>query len=227
MDNTKIISATLEHLDDIMKVFCDAKKYIKEQGFDQWQTDEYPREDMIAEDIKNGSAYVLYNNEVMGYMCLSFDEEPSYSTITHGKWLSNFEYCVIHRLAISQDYLGQKLSKIFFDFAEKKCVEKNIRSLKIDTHEQNEPMKAIMKKRKYTKCGIITLENGEKRVGYEKVVIPFLVGDKIQMKKNHPCGSDIFEIKRIGADFRLECEGCHAQIWLSRSDVEKRLKKRM
>lgn len=227
MENMSIMNATSEHIDAVMSVFDDAKKYIKKQGFDQWQTDDYPSRQILADDIKNGCAYILYDEDVIGYMCLSFDAEPSYSTISHGKWVSSFDYAVIHRLAIGEKYLGQKLSKIFFDFAEKKCIEKNVRSLKIDTHEQNEPMKAILKKRRYTKCGVITLENGEKRVGYEKVVIPFLVGDKIQMKKSHPCGSDIFEIKRIGADFRLECDGCHSQIWLSRSDVEKRLKKRI
>lgn len=28
------------------------------------------------------------------------------------------------------------------------------------------------------------------------------VGDKLQMKKPHPCGTNVFEVLRIGADFK-------------------------
>ncbi len=51
------------------------------------------------------------------------------------------------------------------------------------------------------------------------------VGDKIQMKKSHPCGNDIFNICRIGMDFRIECDKCNHQIWMKRSVLEKRIKK--
>ncbi|MBO4991840.1 MAG: DUF951 domain-containing protein [Firmicutes bacterium] len=51
------------------------------------------------------------------------------------------------------------------------------------------------------------------------------VGQKIQLKKNHACGGNTFTVMRAGMDFRLQCDTCKAQIWLSRPDVEKRLKK--
>lgn len=35
----------------------------------------------------------------------------------------------------------------------------------------------------------------------------FEVGDVIRMKKPHPCGSLEWEILRVGADFRLKCQG--------------------
>jgi hypothetical protein len=34
------------------------------------------------------------------------------------------------------------------------------------------------------------------------------VGDTLVMKKNHPCGSNRWEVLRIGADFRIQCLGC-------------------
>ena len=34
------------------------------------------------------------------------------------------------------------------------------------------------------------------------------VGDKLIMKKNHPCGSNEFSVLRIGMDFRIRCLGC-------------------
>lgn len=50
------------------------------------------------------------------------------------------------------------------------------------------------------------------------------VGDVIRMKKKHPCGSFTWEVLRIGADFRLKCEGCGHQIMLPRNAVEKNTK---
>ena len=48
------------------------------------------------------------------------------------------------------------------------------------------------------------------------------VGDIIRMKKKHPCGSDEWEVLRIGADFRLKCVGCGHQIMTPRKNVEKK-----
>ena len=51
------------------------------------------------------------------------------------------------------------------------------------------------------------------------------VGDKIQMKKNHPCGCNIFDVLRIGADFRIRCSQCGREVMLERVKVEKNIKK--
>jgi hypothetical protein len=53
------------------------------------------------------------------------------------------------------------------------------------------------------------------------------VGDIVETKKNHPCGSNRFEIMRTGMDFRIKCLGCDKQIWISRVNIEKRVKKIM
>ncbi|MCT4595234.1 MAG: DUF951 domain-containing protein [Anaeromicrobium sp.] len=51
------------------------------------------------------------------------------------------------------------------------------------------------------------------------------VGDIIQVKKQHPCGSNEFEIMRTGMDFRIKCLGCEKQLWIDRPKLEKRIKK--
>lgn len=50
------------------------------------------------------------------------------------------------------------------------------------------------------------------------------VGDVLNMKKSHPCGSNRWEVLRVGADFRLKCLGCGHQIMLKRSLAEKNTK---
>ena len=47
------------------------------------------------------------------------------------------------------------------------------------------------------------------------------VGDRLTLKKPHPCGSFEWEVLRVGADFRLKCAGCGHQIMSPRSQVEK------
>ena len=53
----------------------------------------------------------------------------------------------------------------------------------------------------------------------------FEVGDVIRMKKPHPCGSSEWEILRVGADFRLKCQGCGHQVMVPRRLVEKNNKR--
>lgn len=51
------------------------------------------------------------------------------------------------------------------------------------------------------------------------------IGDVVELKKPHPCGGNKFTIVRSGMDFRIKCNICQAQIWISRTDLEKRVKK--
>lgn len=47
------------------------------------------------------------------------------------------------------------------------------------------------------------------------------VGDRIKMKKQHPCGNNDWELLRVGMDIRLRCVGCGHQLMLPRKMVEK------
>lgn len=47
------------------------------------------------------------------------------------------------------------------------------------------------------------------------------VGDIIKMKKQHPCGTNEWELMRVGMDIRLKCKGCGHKVMLPRKQVEK------
>lgn len=51
------------------------------------------------------------------------------------------------------------------------------------------------------------------------------VGDRVQMRKAHPCGSDQWLVYRVGADIGLRCLGCDRRVMLARSVFNKRLKR--
>lgn len=51
------------------------------------------------------------------------------------------------------------------------------------------------------------------------------VGDKLIMKKNHPCGCNQFDVLRSGMDFRLRCENCGHEFLVPRVKAEKNIRK--
>lgn len=51
------------------------------------------------------------------------------------------------------------------------------------------------------------------------------LGDVVQMRKAHPCGSDKWTIVRTGADVKMRCQGCGRLVMLDRAEFEKRVKK--
>ncbi len=55
-------------------------------------------------------------------------------------------------------------------------------------------------------------------------MLVYEVGDIVQLKKSHPCGSREWKILRVGADFKLKCLGCGHEIMVKRSLVEKNTK---
>lgn len=50
-------------------------------------------------------------------------------------------------------------------------------------------------------------------------------GDKLTMKKQHPCGNFEFLVLRSGMDFRLQCTKCGRQFMTPRSKIEKYIRK--
>ena len=51
-----------------------------------------------------------------------------------------------------------------------------------------------------------------------------LVGDRLKMKKKHPCGSTEWQVLRIGADFKLRCLGCGREVMGPRSKFERNVR---
>lgn len=53
------------------------------------------------------------------------------------------------------------------------------------------------------------------------------IGDKLEMKKVHPCGSKEWEITRVGVDFKFKCLGCGRVITVERPKALKMIKKKI
>jgi ribosomal protein S18 acetylase RimI-like enzyme len=167
----KMQKSTLAHLEAIMSIIDDAQKYLASLNIDQWQ-DGYPNEEQIKLDIENNDSYIVVDEteKIIGTTVFTTKKEPTYNKI-EGKWLTegNTKYGVIHRLAVSDEYRKSGFSKFVFDYCEKKLIEQEIASMRIDTHKDNIGMQGLLKKMGYKYCGVIILTSGAERLAFEKV----------------------------------------------------------
>ena len=161
--------ATLLEKPIIWDILQQAIQQRKQDGSDQWQQG-YPNEETVHDDITNGYAYVLLeNNVIVAYAAIIFDIEPSYNDI-NGHWLTNGNYVAIHRVATANAVKGKGVATHLFKLIEGLCTDQGVYSIKVDTNFDNVPMKRILDKLDYTYCGEI-FYCGAPREAYEKVLI--------------------------------------------------------
>ena len=49
--------------------------------------------------------------------------------------------------------------------------------------------------------------------------------DKVELKRQHPCGSKTWEVLRVGMDIKLRCLGCGHEVMVTRRKVEKAIRR--
>ncbi|MBZ9607232.1 GNAT family N-acetyltransferase [Clostridium estertheticum] len=155
---------------DIMSIIMQAQAYLKKHGINQWQNN-YPNVEIISNDIDNKNGYVLLRDDnIVATAAVSFEGEKTYDSIYEGQWISDNEYAVIHRIAIDNNYKRLALASQIIKNIEQICLNKGVYSIKVDTHEENLSMQKLLKKNKFQYCGIIYLEDGNKRIAFEKTL---------------------------------------------------------
>ncbi len=168
----QIVPTEPHHIPEIMQIIDDAIGYLASKNIDQWQNG-YPNQDQIENDIINKESFVVVNSEgnVMGTTMFTLRSEPTYKVI-EGEWINDEAepYGVIHRMAVSNKFRGHGVAKFIFDQCHQWLNEKEIQSLKIDTHEENLAMQSLIKGQGYQYCGIIYTNYGAKRMAFEKIL---------------------------------------------------------
>jgi len=160
--------ATSSEIPVIWKILQQAIARRKADGSEQWQ-DGYPNEQSIHNDLENGSAYVLVDNDrIIAYAAIIFGVEPAYNDI-QGKWLTNGEYVVVHRVASSDEVIGKGIATQLFKLIEELALESNVFSIKVDTNFDNLAMLRILAKLDYVYCGEVFFR-GSARKAFEKVL---------------------------------------------------------
>ena len=160
--------AIQNELDTIWEILRHAIERRRLDGSNQWQ-DGYPNPTVIQNDLENGHGYVLTEEDnVVGYCAIMINDEPAYAAI-EGKWLTDDDFVVYHRVAISPDHLGKGLAQIMLKQIEVFALSQNIRSIKVDTNFDNAGMLRILDKLGYIYCGEVYFR-GSPRKAFEKIL---------------------------------------------------------
>ena len=159
----EIRKTRLEELDQVMEVYAHARKFMAEHNNpNQWKNNK-PSREQIEKDILAGKHYLCVEEEkIAAVFYFAHETDPTYVKIYDGAWLNEEEYAVVHRIASSGLVKGAGSFCMHWASAQS-------RNVKIDTHEDNYVMQNMLKKCGFTHCGTIYLEDGEPRLGFQKV----------------------------------------------------------
>lgn len=151
--------AKKDDLKEILHVFKIAREFMKITGNPNQWGDNYPNQEILQEDILLNRLFVFQeNDEILGAFVYFEGVEPTYNKID-GAWKDNSSYGVIHRVANSGKIKG--MVKKIIEFTQNP-------HLRIDTHKENSVMQHVLEKNGFYPCGIIYLQDGQERIGYEK-----------------------------------------------------------
>ena len=158
--------ANIEDLDCIMPLFKKAQLDLRMRKVNQWQNG-YPNVEIITKDIEQKKAYVLIDEDrIKGYYFMD-NYESDYDYIEE-EWLNNYPYIVIHRICIDLNERGLNLGNELIQDIKNKAKKQN-KSIRIDTHKDNDAMNNFLIKHEFKKVGIIYLKNHDARNAYHYV----------------------------------------------------------
>ncbi len=159
--------ATVRDLGRIMEIYGLARAYMAAHGNpNQWGPTNWPPEELIRQDIRDGNSYVCVNDDgaVIGtfFFTQGEDAEPTYRKIEDGAWIGDDVYGVVHRLAGDGSEKG--IGAFCLGWAFERCSH-----LRIDMHGDNIVMQNLLTKLGFVHCGTVRApEDGSPRLAYEK-----------------------------------------------------------
>lgn len=133
----------------------------------QWQNIE-PSIKTLVKDIEEGNFFGLFQNDQLVGTCAILNHDASYLQLTHGAWLNEDSYKVIHRFVIDSTFHQQGLGSTFMALIEQKTIEEGVFNIRVDTHQRNIPMTNLLIKNRYIQCGEAFIEGAGPRMVYHK-----------------------------------------------------------
>lgn len=151
-----------DELEKILEIYDHARRFMRDNGNpDQW-SNTYPPKNQLEKSIQVGKLYVCVDqDELVGVFYFAEEEDPTYAVIEEGAWLNDNPYGVVHKIASAAGTKGIATFCLNWAFEQ----TKNIR---IDTHELNVPMRALLNKLGYKYCGRIYVADGSPRMAFQK-----------------------------------------------------------
>ncbi len=157
-----IRKAVSDDMPRILDIYAYARSFMAEHGNPHQWGDSHPREEQLWEDIRRGELYVAVSEGcIHGVFAFILGEDPTYARIYDGEWQNAKPYFVIHRVASMAGVHGIMRAVLDYAFT-------LTDTIRIDTHEDNRTMRALLEKYGFVYCGVIFLENGDSRLAFQK-----------------------------------------------------------
>lgn len=171
-----IVPGTTADIDDVEALYNDLNDDLESGiNYPGWKKDVYPiRKDAVA-GINEGDLYIAkYDNKIVGSVILNHKAESVYNSV---KWKIDKEYkevLIIHTFVVHPKFSGLGIGKRLMEFASELAINLNMKSIRLDVYEKNEPAIKL-----YEKCGyeyIDKVDLGLRKYGlewfklYEKVL---------------------------------------------------------
>ena len=132
----------------VWEVVNKAREKMLASGRTQWSAT-YPSEEIIRKDIENETGYVLCSDDtIAAFGVVAFNGEPVYENIK-----------------------GHGLSRLFLENVIEMCQAEGIKSIKVDTANENTEMIGLLSAMGFSFCGTVYYEGHGKRVAFEKVLV--------------------------------------------------------
>ena len=163
----KIRLAKTSDLNSIMKMYKSCVEGMIKNGIDQWDSS-YPNSEVIQEDIKNGTYFIgEIEGEIVGGINIDNKQDPTYLDIDWEDTSDSF--LVVHRLGVKQELWNKKIGKDLMLFTERLVIEKNLKSIRLDTYSGNPKAMEFYRRLGYKELGTIDLKpNKNKYHCFEK-----------------------------------------------------------
>ena len=154
--------ATAADLPALAEIYRHARAFMAAAGNPtQWGTTNPPMV-TLEEDIRRGQLFLVCDGDTpCGAFALVPGSDPTYAVI-EGAWRSDAPYATIHRLAGDGSRHGVFAAAVAFAAA-------RYPHLRIDTHQNNRPMRTLIPRAGFAYCGVIHLADGSPRLAYERL----------------------------------------------------------
>ncbi len=167
----RLVDATIEDLDAVYSLIDRARALIHELNINQW-VNGYPAREDIERDIREGHTKKLIRDDgaLVATAYLSFDPDPNYEVLVEGNWKNDEPHGVLHRIAVDPEMRGQGIAGILIKLCIEEVLAHGLKDVRVDTHEENIPMRRALEKAGFVSCGIVRLPyTTDLRVAYEYV----------------------------------------------------------
>jgi GNAT superfamily N-acetyltransferase len=163
----KIIHAQQRHIRHVARLISACTQAMRANGIYQWD-EIYPNEEIIAEDVKSHSLYVLVDGEVcIAAITLNQKQDPAYEKV---QWLGGEPVLVAHRLCVSPANQGKGSGSGLMDFAEEHAKQNAYASIRLDAYTGNLAAVRLYERRGYRNAG---------QVYFPRRTLPFFCFEKI------------------------------------------------